>query len=138
MRKARFILIGVLLCLVSGGAVLAQPNYDIDRWVTSGGGGERVASGSYQLVDVTGQTATGHSESASYVLEAGFLFPLTITECIPGDADGNEIIDINDWVKIRMIILGLEDPTCGAYVDEDDDVDVFDWVKVKRIIMGEE
>ena len=34
------------------------------------------------------------------------------------------------------MILGLDDPTCGADADQDGDVDVSDWMKVKRIILG--
>ena len=73
MRKASFIFVGVVLLLLAGGVVLAVgANYDIGRWVLSGGGGER-GSGNYTLTDVIGQPAAGHSESGNFTLEAGFL-----------------------------------------------------------------
>jgi len=55
---------------------------------------------------------------------------------IPGDADGDGDVDVFDWVNVRRILEGLDDPTCGADADEDSDVDVFDWVKVRRILEG--
>ena len=54
----------------------------------------------------------------------------------PGDADWDGDVDVFDWVKVRRILEGLDDPTPGADADGDGDVDVFDWVKVRRILEG--
>ena len=76
MRKARSIFIGVLLLLLAGGIVLAAGgDYDIGRGVTSSGGGEK-SSEHYAVIDVIGQGGVGRFESASFVLEAGFLTPI--------------------------------------------------------------
>ena len=79
MRKYKFILIGVLLFLLAGGVVLAAgDNYDIGRWVTSSGGGER-GSEHYTGVGVIGQPGAGRSESENFTFEAGFLTVSLVT-----------------------------------------------------------
>jgi len=98
MRKARFILIGVLLLLLAGGVVLAAGDYDIGRGVTSGGGGEK-GSEHYAVIDVIGQGGVGRFNSAGFVLEAGFLTPATsatvkgtVYEANTSVLDGAEVV----------------------------------------------
>jgi len=55
---------------------------------------------------------------------------------IPGDANGDGKIDSGDLMKILRIILGLDDPTCGADANRDGEINVLDFVKVKRIVLG--
>lgn len=77
MRKLALVCIGLLLSLLLlTSPVLADGGeYDIGRFVVSGGGGER-SSEHYAIRDVVGQPALGHSESQHFVLKAGFLSPL--------------------------------------------------------------
>ena len=141
MKRKKIALTVVLtlaLCLAVTGAALAMSsaNYDLPWDVLSGGGGDR-SSSSYVLGDTTGQpSAIGLSESANYRLGSGYWYGISVTTCIPGDANGDGVVNVLDLVKVKRIILGLDPPTCGADANLDGTVNVFDLVKVKRIILG--
>lgn len=54
---------------------------------------------------------------------------------IPGDADGNGIVNVLDLTKVARIILLLDAETPGADANLDGVVDVLDLTKVVRIIL---
>jgi len=67
-----FLLLLVLAVLFSiSGVGLAANGFEIDRWVTGGGGG-RVAEDGYVLNGTVGQAVVGSITSSPYELCAGF------------------------------------------------------------------
>ena len=99
-------------------------NYYGDYYGADDGSGGRVAG------DGIGDTEIPYPTDGS-----GDHYPLML-HFTPGDADWDGDVDVFDWVKVRRILEGLDDPTPGADADTDGDVNVFDWVKVKRILEG--
>ena len=142
MKKKRIALTALLtlvFCLAGTGAALAMSSasYDLPWDVLSGGGGEGRSSASYVLGDTVGQSsAIGLSQSTSYRLGSGYWYGIPVTECIPGDANEDGVVDVLDLVKVKRIILGLDPPTPGADANQDGDINVLDLVTIKRIILG--
>ncbi len=68
----------------------------------------------------------------------GFIYhPLRLTtSVIPGDANGDGVVDMLDVTKVERIILGLDDPTPGADANQDGVIDMLDVTKIERIILG--
>ena len=141
MRGKKIILIvllAVVCCLAGTGAALAMSslNYDLPWTVLATGGGDR-SSASYVLGDTLGQSsAIGPSQSTNYQLGSGYWYGISVTECIPGDANMDGAVNVLDLVKVKRIILGLDPPTCGADANQDGNIDVLDLVTIKRIILG--
>ena len=132
------VILSLVLCLAGTGAALAMSsaNYNLSWDVLSGGGGERSSAG-YVLKDTTGQpSAIGPSQSTNYRLGSGFWSGVPVTECTPGDANGDGVVNVLDLVTVKRIILGLDPATCGADANQDGMVNVLDLVKIKRIILG--
>ena len=75
--------------------------------------------------------ATGTFERVGFVHHA-----LRLPCCIPGDANGDGVVDTGDITKVKRIIMGLDDPTCGADANQDGVIDTGDITKIKLIIMG--
>ncbi len=111
MKRIRFIALCMVIFLLAGGVAAAQgDDYDVGRWVTSTGGGER-ESGDYMIIDVIGQTAAGLSRSEGYLLYSGFYGPyqaLPITEPI---AVGGDVYPVNKmrllipWIALAIVII---------------------------------
>ena len=59
-----------------------------------------------------------------------------IAACIPGDANGDGVVDVGDVIKVKRIILALDPPTPCADGNGDGVIDVGDVIKIKRIILG--
>jgi len=55
--------------------------------------------------------------------------------CIPGDANGDNNVNIFDMTKVARIILELDEPTCGADANLDTFINIFDMTKIARIIL---
>jgi hypothetical protein len=107
MRKKKFIMISVLvLFLLAGAVALAASQYQIGRFVVSGGGGER-SSANYGLHDVVGEAAVGTSQGDSYKISAGFRTPPE-PEGMCGDATGNGRVTVSDGRRIFLHILDPE------------------------------
>jgi hypothetical protein len=108
MRKATFIIIGLLLFLLIGGAALAMSsaNFNLHWSALSGGGGER-SSASYILNDNTGGLPAG-GMSDNYKLGSVLQYTASGVEYIPGDANGDKVVNIFDMTKIARIILELD------------------------------
>jgi len=69
--------------------------------------------------------------------KVGFVpHPLRLPCCIPGDANEDGVVDTGDITKVKRIIMGLDDPTCGADANQDGVIDTGDITKIKLIIMG--
>ncbi len=135
MRKAKLVFIGTLLFLLTGGAALAMSSssYQLPWQSVSAGGGDR-SSSNYTLSDTVGQSsAVGVSQSANYSLEAGFWSGFVGS--LPGDADGNGVVNVLDMTKVARIILLLDDETPGADANQDNVVNVLDMTKIARIIL---
>jgi hypothetical protein len=143
MKRKKMILTIILplvLVLAAGGTALAMSsaNFKLPWDVLSGGGGGR-NSASYILGDTLGQpSAIGLSQSTDYRLGSGFWYGVPVTpECIPGDANGDGVVDVSDLPVEKQIILGELPPTCGADANEDGNINILDLVEIKLIIIGE-
>jgi len=55
---------------------------------------------------------------------------------LPGDANGDGVINVLDITKVVRIILGLDAETAGADANGDGQVNVLDITKIVRIILG--
>jgi hypothetical protein len=55
---------------------------------------------------------------------------------VPGDANTDGVIDGRDVIRCKKIILGLEEPTCGADANEDGVIDGRDVIRIKKMILG--
>jgi hypothetical protein len=106
MRKRKLILVGIVVIVLLTGAALAASQYQLDRSVVSGGGGDR-SSTNYALHDVVGEAVVGASESSSYKMSAGFLAPPE-SQGICGDATGNGKVTVSDGRRIFLHILDPE------------------------------
>lgn len=68
---------------------------------------------------------------------AGFVYhPLHLPCCIPGDANGDGVVDTGDITKVKRIIMELDPPTPCADANQDGVIDTGDITKIKLIIMG--
>ena len=138
-RIALIVLLTLVFCLVGTGAALAMTSasYELSWDVLSSGGGGGRSSASYNLGDTVGQSsAIGLSESTSYRLGSGYWYGIPVAECIPGDANGDGVVDVLDLQAEKQIILGQLPPTCGADANEDGEINALDLVTIKRIILG--
>jgi hypothetical protein len=141
-KIALTVLLALVFCLVGTGAALAMSstNYNLPWDVFSGGGIENRSSSSYILGDTVGQpSAIGPSESTNYRLGSGFWYGVTVsvTVCLPGDANEDGVVDVLDLQVEKQIIFGELPPTCGADANEDGFINVLDLVEIKRIIIGQ-
>ncbi len=55
---------------------------------------------------------------------------------MPGDANGDGIVNSLDITKLKRIIMGLDGPTPGADATGDGNIDAMDITKIELIIMG--
>jgi hypothetical protein len=138
-KIALIVILALVFCLMASGAALAMSsaNFNLPWDVLSGGGGGR-SSSSYILGDTLGQpSAVGLSESTNYRLGSGFWYGVLVTpECLPGDANGDGMVDYLDLQVEKQIILGELPPTCGADANKDGNVNILDLVEIKLIIIG--
>ena len=54
----------------------------------------------------------------------------------PGDANGDDVIDMADVTKVERIILGVDPPTLEADANQDGEINMADVTKIERIILG--
>lgn len=98
--------------------------------------GEEADEGEMVYFSVTygGNTVAGPSGAFERV---GFVYhPLRLPCCIPGDANGDGVVDSGDITKVKRIILGLDAPTPCADANQDGVIDAGDITKIKLIILG--
>lgn len=55
---------------------------------------------------------------------------------LPGDVDGNGVVNVLDITAAARIILEFDPPVPGADVNQDGNVDIFDMTKIARLILG--
>jgi hypothetical protein len=55
---------------------------------------------------------------------------------VPGDANGDGVVNIFDIIRVERIIVGLAVETPGADANQDGVVNVFDIIRIARIIVG--
>jgi hypothetical protein len=60
----------------------------------------------------------------------------TVQTVVPGDANGDGVVNILDVTKVERIIAGLDAQTPGADANQDGNVNALDITKVERIIAG--
>jgi hypothetical protein len=58
------------------------------------------------------------------------------TPPLVGDANMDGIIDGRDVIRCKRIILGLEEPYCGADANEDCVIDGRDVIRIKKMVLG--
>ncbi|MFO8102278.1 MAG: hypothetical protein R6U37_08990 [Dehalococcoidia bacterium] len=97
----KLVLMTVVVIIVAAGVAVAMSSTSYDLpWTTGGGGssggGDR-SSSSYQLTDVTGQTAPGTASSTNYRLTGGFLSIMPI--------------DTGTMVKVYVALQGDNRPS---------------------------
>jgi parallel beta-helix repeat protein len=56
--------------------------------------------------------------------------------CVHGDANADCVVDGRDVIRCKKIILGLEEPYCGADANEDSIIDGRDVIRIKKMILG--
>jgi len=76
--------------------------------------------------------AAGNPLAAEY----SWSFTTTVPTCVPGDANGDGVVNALDITKVERIIATLDAETCGADANEDGVVNALDITKVERIIVG--
>jgi len=60
----------------------------------------------------------------------------TVQTVVPGDANGDGVVNALDITKVERIIVGLDAQTPGADANQDGNVNALDITKVERIIVG--
>jgi hypothetical protein len=105
----------------------------------------------YYVVDIPGDAADegetvyfsvnygGNAVAApngTFERRVGFVYHPLRLSCIPGDANGDGVVDTGDITKVKRIIMGLDPPTPCADANQDGFIDTGDITKIKRIIMG--
>ena len=131
MRQLLITLFEILLFPV---VVAAGPNYNLNWYVVDGGGGNAVASASFNLGVSAAQPAAGEVVSASYRLKMGFWYGAHTCHCLhQGDITGDAVIDVFDVIsEIGIAFSGdpdPQDPACPKTrgdVDNNGVTDVFD------------
>ena len=63
-------------------------------------------------------------------------YPLYLVTSIPGDANGDGVVNMADVTKVQRIILGLDPPTIGADANMDGVINMGDVTKIMMIILG--
>jgi hypothetical protein len=76
--------------------------------------------------------AVGNSLTAEY----SWSFTTVPTTVIPGDANGDGVVNALDITKVERIIAGLDAQTPGADANQDGNINALDITKVERIIAG--
>lgn len=104
--------------------------------VTAGGGGSTLSIS-------LGQPTQGVLASAGFSVRAGFAHCLLHHAAIPGDVDGNQIIDLADHSAFTDCMTGPggghDTAECpSADVDADGDVDLRDWRELAIRIASEQ
>ncbi|MGA8850017.1 MAG: dockerin type I repeat-containing protein [Dehalococcoidia bacterium] len=83
---------------------------------------------------VLGMTPSG--ENGKWQRGQPVYHALRLPCCIPGDANGDGVVDVGDITMVKLIIMGLAPPTPCADANQDGDINVGDITKIKLIIMG--
>lgn len=67
-------------------------------------------------------------------------YTISILIGLKGDADGNGVVNINDWTKIVDLILNRETPSAQAIwnadMNNDKSIDINDWVRIAEKLLS--
>ncbi|MEK7353523.1 MAG: dockerin type I domain-containing protein, partial [Chloroflexota bacterium] len=74
-------------------------------------------------------------DGTSYGAERSFTTSLVVV-VLPGDANGDGVVNALDITKIERIIIGLDAPTPGADANQDGNINAIDITKTERLIAG--
>jgi hypothetical protein len=66
----------------------------------------------------------------------GYVSHSLMITSLPGDANGDGIVNIGDVTEVQRIILGLDPPTLGADANLDGVINMGDVTKIMLIILG--
>ena len=69
-------------------------------------------------------------------IEATCMGDLVSVTLVPGDANGDSVINALDITKVERIIGGLDAQTPGADANQDGNINALDITKIERIIAG--
>jgi Dockerin type I domain len=76
------------------------------------------------------------SDFTANAIPATWVNGSVLVSVIPGDANGDGVVNILDMTKCAREILGLDALTPGADANGDGNVNVLDMTKIARIILG--
>ncbi len=119
-----------LLVLLLVGTLLGA-----DRHQIGASGSTRATTGATRLESIVGQNATGYAGD----LSMGFLATTDGHYYVPGDVDGNHMVNISDAVFIIRYVFGggdAPDPYVAGDVDCNEMVNVSDAVYLVGHIFG--
>ena len=76
-------------------------------------------------------SATNTTAEADYASDS-----FTVQTVIPGDANGDSVVNALDITKVERIITGLDTETSGADANQDGSVNALDITRIERMIVG--
>lgn len=140
MNNTIFLAATLILSLASSAALRGDIRID---WYTIDGGGEMFSTGgSFELGGTIGQPDAGPGSAGmtggSFSLIGGF-WPVAHA-ALPGDCDGDDDVDITDFVYVADCLSGPavwpgDDCAC-ADIDDDGDADLADFAQFQRAFTG--
>ena len=133
-------LIGILAAtLVVTTVTVAPGDTSVPRYVISSGGGLS-QGGVYVLTTTIGQVEADPTPLSGgiYSLVGGFEAPGRATPFIPGDANGDGVVDIDDFATYDFCLTGPATPSaseCDVFdFDGDGDVDLVDFAGFSDVL----
>jgi hypothetical protein len=105
-------------------------------------GSGTIATIRFQVIGTIGKSSTINlangilSDFNANAIPATWVNGSVLVSVIPGDANGDSVVNILDMTKCAREILGLDPLTPGADANLDGNVNVLDMTKIARIILG--
>jgi hypothetical protein len=105
-------------------------------------GSGTIATIRFQVIGNIGKSSTINlangilSDFNANAIPATWVNDSVLVSVVPGDANGDGVVNILDMTKCAREILGLDPLTPGADANGDGNVNVLDMTKIARIILG--